>query len=400
VTYAPLKSLLVSKKYFPPQVGGISHMMWEICRALGPREVCALTAQRAGSSGPPANAGSGVRVYRRPLAFSGAAGLQALGLGAAAVEIGLRERPRSIQLATCEEGYLALHLSRLLRLPYIVYAHGNEVLAARDSRWAKPRLALTSAGRVLANSRYTAGLLASIGVDERRVEIIHPGCDVAHYRPIEPRAGAFESLLGRPRCPMILTVGGLVQRKGHDLVIRALPAILPRMPQLLYVIVGEGPNRIHLEELAGSLGVRRNVHFAGRVAHERLPEYFALCDAYVMPSRARLEHSDVEGFGLVYLEANACAKPVIGGRAGGVPDAIVHGKTGFLVDPGDVDDLARAVVTLLGNRELASTMGRQGLERVRASFTWTHVANRVREALAAAAESASGRGLPARSTGS
>jgi phosphatidylinositol alpha-1,6-mannosyltransferase len=146
--------------------------------------------------------------------------------------------------------------------------------------------------------------------------------------------------------------------------------------------------------------VRRNVHFAGRVAHERLPEYFALCDTYVMPSRARLEHSDVEGFGLVYLEANACAKPVIGGRAGGVPDAIVHGKTGFLVDPGDVDDLARAVVTLLGNRELASTMGRQGLERVRASFTWTHVANRVREALAAAAESASGRGLPARSTGS
>jgi phosphatidylinositol alpha-1,6-mannosyltransferase len=397
VTSAPLKSVLVSRKYFPPQVGGISHMMWEICRALGPREVCALTAQRGEAPAP--DAGSGARVYRRPLAFSGAAGLQALGLGAAAIEIGLRERPRLIQLATCEEGYLALHLSRLLRLPFVVYAHGNEVLAARDSGWAKPRLALQCAGRVLANSWYTAGLLASIGVDERKVDIVHPGCDVGHYRPIEPRAGAFESLLGRPRCPMILTVGGLVQRKGHDLVIRAMPAVLSRVPDLLYVIVGEGPNRAALEALAESLGVRRSIHFAGRVAHERLPEYFALCDAYVMPSRARLEQADVEGFGLVYLEANACAKPAIGGRAGGVPDAIVHGKTGLLVDPGDVDDLARSIVTLLVNRELAATMGRQGLERVRASFTWTHVANRVREALAAAAESATGRNLPARSSG-
>jgi phosphatidylinositol alpha-1,6-mannosyltransferase len=305
-----------------------------------------------------------------------------------------------IQLATCEEGYIGLHLSRLLRLPFVIYAHGNEVLAARDSGWAKPRMALRSASRVLANSRYTAGLLASIGVDERRVEIVHPGCDVSHYRPIEPRWGAFEELLGRPRCPMILTVGNLVPRKGHDVVIRALPSILAHLPTLLYVIVGEGPNQEHLEQLARSVGVRNSVLFAGRVPHERLPEYFALCDAYVMPSRDRLEQADVEGFGLVYLEANACGKPAIGGRAGGVPDAIVHGKTGLLVDPGDVDDLSRAIVTLLGNPGLAATMGRQGLERVRASFTWIQVAKRVREALAAAANPASGCELPVRSGGS
>jgi phosphatidylinositol alpha-1,6-mannosyltransferase len=370
--------------------------MWEICRALGPREVCVLTAERSVSSR--SDSDGGVRVYRRPLAFAHSAASQALGLGAAIAEIGLRERPRLIQFATCEEGYLALHLSRLLRLPFVIYAHGNEVLAARDSGWAKPRLALTSASRVLANSRYTAGLLASIGVDERRVEIVHPGCDVAHYRPIDAPSGAFEALLGRARCPMILTVGNLVPRKGHDVVIRALPAILSRVPGLLYVIVGEGPNQEPLEQLARSVGVRNCVLFAGRVPHERLPEYFALCDAYVMPSRARLEQADLEGFGLVYLEANACGKPAIGGRAGGVPDAIVHGKTGLLVDPGDADDVARAVVTLLGNRELATMMGRQGLERVRASFTWTHVAQRVREALAAAAESASGPGLPVRSS--
>jgi len=387
VRNAPLKSVLVTPKYFPPQVGGISHMMWEICRALGPREVCALTAQRGDA--PLAGGAEAVRVYRRPLAFSNGPKLQALGLGAAAVEIGLRERPRLIQLATCEEGYLALHLARLLRMPFVIYAHGNEVLGARDSAWAKPRQALRSASRVLANSRYTAGLLASIGVDERRVEIVHPGCDVAHYRPIETAPGAFEALLGRPRCPVILTVGNLVPRKGHDLVIQALPAILKRVPGLLYVIVGEGPNREHLEQLALSVGVRNSVLFAGRVPHERLPEYFALCDAYVMPSRARLEQADVEGFGLVYLEANACGKPAIGGRAGGVPDAVVHGRTGLLVDPGDVDDLGRAIVTLLGNPELAAAMGRQGLERVRASFTWTHVGKCVREALAAAAESAS-----------
>ena len=96
----------------------------------------------------------------------------------------------------------------------MVYAHGNEVLAATDSNWPKPRLALQSANRILANSGFTTNLLVSAEVDERRIEIVHPGCDTTHYRPIQLPADAFEQLVGRYRCPMILTVGGLVERKG------------------------------------------------------------------------------------------------------------------------------------------------------------------------------------------
>jgi phosphatidyl-myo-inositol dimannoside synthase len=133
--------------------------------------------------------------------------------------------------------------------------------------------------------------------------IVHPGCDVSHYRPTTPRTGLRERLLGGRIGPMLLTVGNLVERKGHDTVLKALPAILRSIPDVMYLIIGDGPYRTDLERLAESLGVRGNVVFAGRVEADILPECLAVCDVFVMTSRARLDLCDVEGFGLVYLEA-------------------------------------------------------------------------------------------------
>jgi phosphatidylinositol alpha-1,6-mannosyltransferase len=113
------------------------------------------------------------------------------------------------------------------------------------------------------------------------------------------------------------------------------------------------------------------------VADEDLPDVYALSDVFVMPSRERLEEKDVEGFGLVFLEANACAKPVIGGRSGGIPDAIVDGITGLLVDPQDPADIADALARLLVDKDLAIRLGRQGRSRVVRDFNWTRVGDRV-----------------------
>ena len=176
---------------------------------------------------------------------------------------------------------------------------------------------------------------------------------------------------------MILSVGNLVARKGHDMVIRALPGLLESIPEVVYLIVGDGPHRQELENLACATGVREHVIFAGQISDERLPETYALCDAFVMPSRERLELCDVEGFGMVFLEASACGKPVVAGRSGGIGDAVVDGMTGLLVNSLDTNDIGGALRKLLGHRDLAIQLGRQGRTRLLSVCAWTRIADRV-----------------------
>jgi phosphatidylinositol alpha-1,6-mannosyltransferase len=375
-----MKSLLISSIYFPPEVGGISQFMAGIASALGPEQVCCLTSVPGNDGGVRENCWP--RVYRRPAAFSKSNYFQAVGWGMTITEIMLRERPKVVQLATTGEGYLGLWLREWLKLPFVVYAHGNEILAAMRVDWVKPRLALQLADRVLANSHFTANLVQQVGVNPEKIDIVHPGCDINHFRPLQPRLDLRQKLLGpRHRDRVILTVGGLVARKGHDMVIRALPQLRESVPDITYLIVGDGPYRAQLQTLAETIGVQDRVIFAGQVAEKDLPGIYALSDVFVMPSREQLEECNVEGFGLVFLEASACGKPVVGGRSGGVPDAVVDGVTGLLANPHDPEDIARILVRLLSHKDLAADLGRQGHLRVVRDFSWTRVADRVQEIL-------------------
>jgi phosphatidylinositol alpha-1,6-mannosyltransferase len=187
-----------------------------------------------------------------------------------------------------------------------------------------------------------------------------------------------QKLLGdRYKDQIILSVGNLVPRKGHDMVIQALPKLRQSVPDVTYLIVGQGSYRIQLENLALSLGVRDRVIFGGCVSTQDLPDIYALSDVFVMPSREQLEACDVEGFGLVFLEASACAKPVVGGRSGGIPDAISDGVTGLLVNPHDPEDIANALGQLLTNNDLAIRLGQQGRSWVIKYFDWAGIADRV-----------------------
>src|SRR5262245_4526160 len=359
----PPKSLLVSHRYFPPQAGGISHFMGSMASALGPEQVCCLTSVPYGLDSRMED--GGVQVYRRPAAFSSTTSVQAINLGLVLSQIMLIERPQIIQLAMAYEGYIGLWLRRWLRLPFVIYAHGNEVLDAMESEWPTPRRALLQADRVLACSHFTSDLVKKLGVDPKRAVVVHPGCDADRFRPLQSNETLREKLLGPrgKRHRIILTVGGLGNLKGQDMVIRALPHLLRTVPDVTYVIVGPGP-QAGLDQLAHELGVRDHVIFTGLIPDDDLPAIYALCDLFIMPSRQDLAQHSVEGFGLVYLEANACGKPVIGGRSGGIPEAVVHGVTGLLVDPDDPEDIANAVRTLLTNRERATQLGEQGRSRV------------------------------------
>lgn len=371
-----VKSLLISSIYYPPDVGGISKFMSSMVSALGPDRVCCLTGVRAQPARKREE--STGRVYRRPLAFAKPKYLQAIGWASAVAEIMMRERPRAVQLATLYDGYLGLWLQKWLRLPYVVYAHGNEVLDAMQGSWDGHRRGLQSADCVFANSHFTVDLLKQAGVQDDRIEIIHPGCDVKTFQPCFVSDEYRKALLGsHARGPVVLTVGRLVVRKGHDVMIRALPQLLKDMPDICYLIVGKGPAKPMLQELANQIGVGENVLFMESIEDGDLLKVYNLCDVFVMPSRADLKSCDVEGFGIVYLEANACGKPVIGGRSGGIADAVVDGETGLLVTPDSPEALAKAIRSLFIDKEYANRLGRQGRERAVREFAWDAIADRV-----------------------
>lgn len=386
----PVKALLISGAYFPPQVGGISRFMERVVAALGPDHVCCLTGVAGVGDGK-----QGPVVYRYPSLLGRSKVIKAAGWFAALIKIMIRERPQLVILASVDDSHFGLWLHRWLHLPFVVFTYGNEILETIQQNYQRQRLALSLANRVLATSRYTAGITEQAGADPERTKVVWPGCDSDFFRPLVAKDDLRLRLLGaRHRDRVILTVGNLVSRKGHDMVIRALSELSRRVPDLVYLIAGGGPYRGELEKLATDLGVSDRVIFAGRVPDVDLPDLYALCDVFVMVSRERLEENDVEGFGMVLLEANACGKPVVAGRSGGVPDALEDGVTGLLVDPLSLKEITEALTKLLADQDLAKRFGEHGRARVIREFQWPQVAedlldiiNAVREEGAAASSS-------------
>lgn len=262
-------------------------------------------------------------------------------------------------------GYTALILRFCARLPYIVIVHGLDVLAPQGNPWKRFWLMviLKNAHAVIANSEFTKKEVVRLGIAETLVVVVYP---CVNERLITVGADAVFAAPSGKR--ILLTLGRLVARKGHDAVIRTLPAIAAQVPEVLYIIAGDGPERRRLEQLARELGVSERVLFLGAVPEINIPALYAAADIFVMPTRQI--GADVEGFGLVFLEANAFGKPVVGGRSGGVSEAIVDGETGLLVPPNDPAALAEAVLRLWQNSDLAARLGERGRERVREEFRW------------------------------
>ena len=198
---------------------------------------------------------------------------------------------------------------------------------------------------------------------------IAPGIDTSHFLPT-PSSSQIRSQLGLSEKKVIVSVGRLVHRKGQDILIQALPKILQMHPSAHLLLVGEGPYRSHLEKLATDLKVTKAITFIGRIQYRDLPRYICAGDIFVMPSRSRLAGLEVEGLGIVYLEASACALPVIAGKSGGAPDAVIEGVTGLTVDGTQVSDVVRAVNTMLADPEKSRAMGESGRKWIHDKWRW------------------------------
>lgn len=264
--------------------------------------------------------------------------------------------------------WIGVACKRLFGIPYINYIHGEEITIDMPYRrfGQKRREYLQQADGVVAVSEFTTQALVDLmGVPREKIRLIHNGVDIERFTPTPPHADILHrhGLAGRR---VILSVGRQVPRKGFDRVIEAMPAILAECPDAHYLLVGEGDYRGDLERLADSMGVRDRVTFAGTVSTGDLPRYYQSCDLFVMPNR-RMPDGDTEGFGLVFLEANACHKAVVGGRAGGAVEAVRDGENGLLVDGNDPAQIAAAVTRILKDDTLRTTLEDRGLERARAS---------------------------------
>jgi phosphatidylinositol alpha-1,6-mannosyltransferase len=291
-----------------------------------------------------------------------------------------REKIRQIHCGkVLPEGWAALCLKLTLRLPYLVFAHGEEITTgflSRRLRFVLP-LVYKQASAVIANSENTKKILLGLGVPEHKVFVLHPSVPVEQFEFACEDGERIRKRHDLGEGPVLLTVGRLQKRKGHDRTIQALPRLVEAFPGLRYVIVGTGEERESLAELAERLGVADNVVFSGLVTDDDLPGYYGACDLFLMPNRN--ENSDIEGFGIVFLEAAAAGKPAIAGASGGAGEAVVDGVTGLLVDGERSDAVSLAVKRLLHDPAGARRMGAAGYERVTKEFTYDRAARRLGE---------------------
>lgn len=230
-------------------------------------------------------------------------------------------------------------------------------------------------------SRYTRSRFAPAFGPAASLEYLPPGVDSDRFRP-DPAAR--DEMRGRYRLgdrPTVVCLSRLVPRKGQDMLIKALPAIREQVDGAALVIVGGGPYLETLRKLAGDCDVADHVTFTGSVPGDELPAHHAMADVFAMPCRTRGSGMDVEGLGIVFLEASATGVPVVAGDSGGAPEAVQHNKTGLVIDGTSVDEVAEAVTELLSDPDRAAAMGAAGREWVTSQWRWDTLAARLGDLL-------------------
>lgn len=395
-----MKILLISHDFLPEQRGGIELYYHHLCQQLH-GDMHVLTAQR--SHTPAFDQAQCYPIHRIPISIEAGEFRRESGVSLFFVvrmawlvlmqmlayiwhgrRVIQREKLDVILMGQLHLAPVGWILRLLTGRPYGFSLHGSALSRYWHFavvRW--PVLALLNqASFIVVNSNFTRQQYLERGVKAtQRFILTNPGVDVDRFHPnVDPTPIITRHNLADRR--VILTVARLVEWKGQDKVIEALPQILQAVPNAVYLIVGAGDYRPQLESLVAQLALSPHVIFAGPVSDEALPQYYAAADLVVLPSREVRPGQPIEGFGIVYLEANATGRAVIGTCLGGAPEAIAAGETGLLVNPNNPADIARAIIDLLAAPDRADQLGRTGRERAVQQFTWQAQAQKLRLSLA------------------
>jgi phosphatidyl-myo-inositol dimannoside synthase len=364
--------LLVFTTQFPPDVGGVEKMTWQLGRHLQQKGVQVTVLAPSVPDCEEFDSNESLRIVRYSLSdprTTVAKFVQKKKL-ADTLKRTLRESAADGVLCTAWDpcGYVASIVCAASNVPYFLIAHGMELMqlpAAVPARAAKRRMrtrTLKYARRIFAVSQFTKDRVVDLGVEPDRVRVIPNGVAV-HGHAAPGRQGN-----------VIVTVARLVPRKGHDAVLRAMPELLKSIPDVVYQIVGTGPELPRLQSLANELGLNGHVRFCGQVSDAEREQILDECSVFVFPTRATA--TDFEGLGIALLEAMAKGKPAVVTRAGGVPELVEHGHTGLIVEPDDARGLQQAIIDLLSDPAKATLMGKQARWVVSDRYDWNIIAER------------------------
>jgi phosphatidyl-myo-inositol dimannoside synthase len=382
-----MPKVLIVTNDFPPRAGGIQFFVHTLALRLPPESVSVYAPAWAGAA--EFDAKQPFSVVRHPTSLM----LPVPSVARRAAAIVAREGCDTVVFgAAAPLGLLAPQLRKAGARRLVAITHGHE------AGWAT----LPGARAVLRRIGDTVDTVTYLGEYTRlrlswalspsaaaRMTRLAPGVDTSEFHP---GAGgpAIRERWGLGDRPVVACVSRMVPRKGQDTLIRAWPLVLAGTPEATLFLVGDGPYRDRLQRLARHLGVEGSVIFAGAPSREALPAYYDAADVFSMPCRTRRGGLDVEGLGMVFLEASATGLPVVGGDSGNSPDAIRDGETGYVVPGGSVADLAERLTRLLTDPVAAKAMGEKGMAWVNREWHWDVIARRFTEILTGTAGPAPG----------
>lgn len=360
---------------FPPRPGGIQAYLHALAVRLPELVVYAPSWESSSGSHPEFDAAQPFEVVRHP----GTLMLPTPDVVRRASDILRGARCDAVWFGAAAP--LALMTSRLRAAGasrVLASTHGHEVgwSMLPGARQALRRIG-SDADVVTFVSRYTRSRFAAAFGPMAALEHLPSGVDTSVFAPSAAARAEMRARYGLGDRPVVVCVSRLVPRKGQDVLVRALPEIRRQVPGAALLLVGGGPYRGALERLAASVGVSEHVVLTGSVPWEELPAHYNAGDVFAMPCRTRGRGLDVEGLGIVYLEASATGLPVVAGRSGGAPETVRDGVTGRVVDGREVAEVANAVAALLADPGTAAKMGAAGREWVTGNWRWDDLADRL-----------------------
>ena len=385
-----MKHLLVTND-FPPKVGGIQNMLWELWRRLDPNSFAVLTSPYDGAREFDATQAYRIERIREPVLLPHPVMVR---------RIEQLAREFGAEHVVLDPALPLGLVGRSLSLPYSVMVHGAEITVPGRLPGSRQALAhvLRGATRVFASGRYPAAEAKRAAGRELDIVQIPPGVDTQRFCPLDDaaRRAAREKFGVAPHAPLVVGVSRLVPRKGFDVAIRAVAEVARRaragalhssttahkLETITMLIGGTGRDQDRLQKIVDETGAP--VRLLGRVSNDDLPLLYGCADAFMMLCRNRWAGLEQEGFGIVFAEAAACAVPQIAGDSGGAAEAVVDGETGYVIaDPRDVNAVAGRLIALLEDDRARAAMAMASRARAVAEFDYSVLVARLRESLQA-----------------
>lgn len=367
-----MPSILLVTNDFGPRAGGIETFIAGLLERIPKGEVIVYTASQSGSES----------FDKRWLDIFGVRVIRDSSKILLPTPRVIRQVRKVIEQSGVEKIWFGAAAPLALSARYLRVGSIKKILAlshGHEAWWSKVfpfNLAIREISRsvdvVTYLGQYTGSAMKKHFKSGAKLVKIAPGIDVNHFKPDSDisKINRVRAELNVGSEPLILCVGRLVHRKGQDRLIEAMPKVLAARPDARLLFIGQGPRKAKLDSLIAKYGIQSSVIFLGNIAYSDLPKYLNAADLFVMPSRSRLMGLEVEGLGIVYLEASACALPVIAGDSGGAPDALIDGQTGFVVDGLDINQIADRVLYLIENPRVAQEMGEAGRAWVESDWSW------------------------------